>query len=458
MKQLSLLLLCLLTSTSLFGQERAMKGKANPNVLNSTQIAYFEEFILAKETSEAQVGLLLSIPFAQLDFQWSSDRNLYIADAELMFGLVDAQSIQSKGKENRWWDNQKKSGEDMLKDAPIDTTLTITLSTESLATIQDSVHTQGIVWTLPNTYLSKPYAVSAMLYSGDKQLPLRSTPSALSDKQSVVYPVIEQGEFYCAQSIRPALAYNTDARLLWLTASLGNTEENLTSEAQFFTVSDYALLDREKGKPSASSAQSLLPALEVTSQPMSVIDQTAFALGRLCVPKQDELVSDTFDGKSLPNETLAIRIGDDRFTWQSVWTDMPRSLRNIDIAIQALEFIEEEDIVNQMMKGSASDKKTSFFDFWTPKDPTEGTHYNELMVEFYRRVDQAAQEFSSPSLELLDSDQAKVFIRYGEPDSKTREFPPGGKTQEVWRYGQTEFLFEASSGFGDFVLVSPNSL
>tara|TARA_A100001015_G_C15039474_1_gene738626 strand:+ start:2219 stop:3595 length:1377 start_codon:yes stop_codon:yes gene_type:complete len=458
MKQLSLLLLCLLTSTLLFGQQRAMKGKSNPNVLISTQVAYFEEFILAKEASEAQVGLLLSIPFAQLDFQWSSDRNLYIADAELMFGLVDAQSIQSKGKENRWWDNQKKSGEDMLKDTPIDTTLTITLSTESLATIQDSVHTQGIVWTLPSTYLSNSYAVSAMLYSGDKQRPLRSTPSALSDKQSVVYPVIEQGEFYCAQFIRPALAFNTDARLLWLTASLGNTEENLTSEAQFFTVSDYALLDREKGKPSASSAQSLLPALEVSSQPMSVIDQTAFALGRLCVPNQDGLVSDTFDGKSLPNETLAIRIGDDRFTWQSVWTDMPRSLRNIDIAIQTLEFIEEDDIVNQMMKGSASDKKTSFFDFWTPKDPTEGTHYNELMVEFYRRVDQAAQEFSSPSLELLDSDQAKVFIRYGEPDSKTREFPPGGKTQEVWRYGQTKFLFEASSGFGDFVLVSPNSL
>ena len=457
MKRLSLLLLCFLTTSSLFGQQYSMRDKSNPGERNSFQAAYFEEFIITKGVSNAEVGLLLSIPYSQLDFQWSSDRSLYIADAELNFGLVDGQSIQSKVKEKRWWETRKNSGDDILNDASIDTTLTITLSTESLATIQDSIHTQGIVWTFPTSYLDDSYGVSGMLYSGEKQSPLRSTPKALKDKQSVVYPVVEQNDNYCAQFIRPALAYNTDARLLWLTSSQENHIESRTYKAHFYVASDIGGPNKSR-ENSSSSNQSILPALDITAQSTSIIDLESFASGRLCVPKEEEWVSEVFNGKSLPNETLVIRIGDERFRLQSVWADMPRSLRNIDIAIQTLGFIEEKDLVEEMMKGSASEKKDSFFDFWTPKDPTEETHYNELMVEFYRRVDQAAQEFSSPSLELLKSDQAKVFIRYGEPDSKTREFPPGGKTQEVWRYGQAEFLFEATSGFGDFVLVSPNSL
>lgn len=457
MKQLSLLLLCFFTTSSLFGQQNNMRDKSNPKERISSQTAYFDEVILTHEATITEVGLLLSIPYSQLDFQWSSDRSLYIADAELNFGLVDGQSIQSKAKEKRWWENRKNSGGDILNDAPFDTTLTITLSTESLATIQDSIHTQGVVWSFPTSYLNDSYAILGILYSGEKQSPLRSAPKALVDKQSVVYPVVAQNDRYCAQFIRPALAYNTDARLLWLTTSQENSNKSRTSKAHFYAASDNVGSDKSR-ENSSSSNQSILPALDVTAQSTSIIDSEAFASGRVCVPKEEEWVSEVFNGKSLPNETLVIRIGDERFRLQSVWADMPRSLRNIDIAIQTLGFIEEKDLVEEMMKGSASEKKDSFFDFWIPKDPTEGTHYNELMVEFYRRVDQAAQEFSSPSLELLKSDQAKVFIRYGEPDSKTREFPPGGKTQEVWRYGQTEFLFEATSGFGDFVLVSPNSL
>jgi GWxTD domain-containing protein len=439
-----------------------MEGRASANKLEITQIPHFEEFVLSTEGSGTQLGVLMSIPYSQLDFQWSSDRSLYIADAELVFGLVSAESIsslddQSETNLRRWWSNRKESNEDLLnrlEDSPIDTTFTITLTTNSLERIQDSVHTQGIVWTLPNTYFNDSYGVRAMLYSGNKQRPMRSRPKTLSANRSIVYPVVEQDQLYCAQSIRAALAYNTNAKLLWLKSSTKETE-NERAEAQFFTASEVSMSDKDNSRP---SAQPLLPSLDVVAHPTSIIDEKAFSSGQLCVPKQDQWVSETFDGTLLPNETLAIRIADERFTWQSIWENMPRSLRNIDIAIQALKFIEEEEIVDELMDGSTSDKKTSFFDYWTPKDPTDDSHYNELMVEFYRRVDQAAKEFSSPSLELLESDQAKVFIRYGEPDSKTREFPPDGNTQEIWRYGQTEFLFEASSGFGDFVLVSPRSL
>lgn len=455
MKRIILIILCILTTSTLFGQRKDRASKMPSTGLNTTKTVHFESLMLASEGMEAQLGLLISIPYSQLDFQWSTDRDRYIADAELIFGVVDSKSHTSKDQGRRWGGNNQTVTMDLLEDAQIDTSITVTLTTENLGTVQDSIHTLGIVWTLPMTYVRESNTISAMLYSGDTQRPLKSSPEALSKLSSRVYPVTEQGDNYCAQSITPSLAYNTDARLLWLsTAQMKPSAQQQTAEARFYVLSDFDKND----KSSTSSVDPLLPVLNVVAQRPTIVNQDAFAAGQLCVPKRDEYVSEVFDGKSLPNERIAIRIGKERFTWQSVWQDMPRSLRNIDIAIQSIGFIEDEKVVNPMMKGSALEKKEAFFEFWSPKDPTEGTHYNELMVEFYRRVDQAAEEFSTPSMALLDSDQAKVFIRYGEPDSKTRAFPPGGKTQETWRYGQSEFLFEASTGFGDFVLISPNSL
>lgn len=140
--------------------------------------------------------------------------------------------------------------------------------------------------------------------------------------------------------------------------------------------------------------------------------------------------------------------------FRSYWPNMPASLLNLDIAIDHLKFILDEEQVKQLKDGSSSEKEQKFREFWVRRDPSKGTVYNELMAEYYRRIDYAFLEFSNRgNLAGHESDQGKVYINYGPPDSVDRQFPTNGNVIEVWKYGTKNFIFEASTGFGDFVLV-----
>jgi GWxTD domain-containing protein len=141
----------------------------------------------------------------------------------------------------------------------------------------------------------------------------------------------------------------------------------------------------------------------------------------------------------------------------SRWFDIPSSLLNIDVAIDNLKFILESDKIREMKRGNAVEKERKFREFWAERDPTPDTDFNELMTEYYTRIDYAYQNFTTPSRPGHDSDQGKVYITYGPPDSVERKFPPNGATQEVWQYGSRTFIFNATSGFGDFQLVTSSN-
>jgi GWxTD domain-containing protein len=139
---------------------------------------------------------------------------------------------------------------------------------------------------------------------------------------------------------------------------------------------------------------------------------------------------------------------------RSYWPDMPASLLNLDIAIEHLKFILPENKVKQINSGTAAERESKFREFWKRQDPTPATVYNEKMAEYYRRIDYAFKEFGNQgNLAGHESDQGKVYINYGPPDDKERRFPPNGKVTEIWKYGNKRFIFEASTGFGDFVLI-----
>ena len=87
-------------------------------------------------------------------------------------------------------------------------------------------------------------------------------------------------------------------------------------------------------------------------------------------------------------------------------------------------------------------------------DPTPNTVLNERMAEYYRRIDYAFKQFGNRgNLAGHESDQGKVFINFGPADEIDRQFPTNGKVIEIWKYGSKNFIFEASSGFGDFILI-----
>lgn len=155
--------------------------------------------------------------------------------------------------------------------------------------------------------------------------------------------------------------------------------------------------------------------------------------------------------------TLLIKDAEDkplaRKFFKSYWPDMPASLYNLDIAINNLKFIVGEKELDKLRDGNDKEKKEKFDRFWASKDPTPDTVYNELMAEYYRRIDYAFKTFGSTENPMgHENDQGKIYIKFGPPDTKKRLFPTDDKVREIWTYGNRTFVFETGSGFGDFVL------
>lgn len=141
-------------------------------------------------------------------------------------------------------------------------------------------------------------------------------------------------------------------------------------------------------------------------------------------------------------------------TFRSYWQNMPASLYSLEVSIDMMKYIISENQLKDLKSGDRKEKETKFREFWSSKDPTPNTVYNELMAEYYRRIDYSFKEFSNRgNYAGHESDQGQVYIKYGPPESKERRFPTDGKVLEVWNYPNRTFVFEASTGFGDFVLL-----
>ncbi len=138
----------------------------------------------------------------------------------------------------------------------------------------------------------------------------------------------------------------------------------------------------------------------------------------------------------------------------SQWLDMPISLYNLDVAIEMLRFIVDDRELRRINSGSTSEREEKFREFWAQRDPTPETEFNELMAEYYRRIDYAYQNFTSLQTPGYDTDQGRAYILYGAPDNIERRLPTDAPTREVWTYPNRTLIFEATTGFGDFRLVS----
>lgn len=169
------------------------------------------------------------------------------------------------------------------------------------------------------------------------------------------------------------------------------------------------------------------------------------------LPNRKLLVSLSGDGTGAPDGTKTGQAA--RRVFESFWPDMPRSLLSLERSLKLLAHLAGEEQVERWLKGNREERIDAFHEFWDPKDPSPGTDLNELMVEYYRRADDATRRFSSPSRDGALGDQGKALMLYGEPDRVEREFPAGKPAIEQWVYPEFVLLFEATSGFGDFKLV-----
>ncbi len=167
---------------------------------------------------------------------------------------------------------------------------------------------------------------------------------------------------------------------------------------------------------------------------------------------------------NFPNSLYRLTITEDnqpkpvsQGTFRSLWIDMPTSLLSLDVAIDMLHFIVDKETIKKLSNGTKAEREKKFRDFWKKRDPTPETQYNELMAEYYRRIDYAYENFTTENVVGYESDQGEIYIKFGPPKNIERKFPSSGATREIWTYPNRKFVFRATTGFGDFQLVSDQS-
>jgi len=139
------------------------------------------------------------------------------------------------------------------------------------------------------------------------------------------------------------------------------------------------------------------------------------------------------------------------------WKGIPASVLDLDLAIGQMMYIVDKDRLEKMKESPADRKKELFLEFWRKKDPTPGTERNELMDEYYARVEFANKHFSH-FIDGWKSDMGMVFIIFGTPSNVERHpFDSNSKPYEIWTYYELnrQFVFIDQSGFGDYHLQNP---
>jgi len=147
-----------------------------------------------------------------------------------------------------------------------------------------------------------------------------------------------------------------------------------------------------------------------------------------------------------------------RVKFSTNWSSEQFLKVNVDVGLKILkDFIPAKDY-KELKEASDSIKIDYFNDFWKKRDPTPGSKENELLDEFYRRVNFTNNYFSVNALDLdgCDTDRGAIYIKYGPPTEVERHLdeislPP----YEIWYYENIKrrFFFEDRSGIGNFRLV-----
>jgi len=187
------------------------------------------------------------------------------------------------------------------------------------------------------------------------------------------------------------------------------------------------------------------------TQILMKIDSASIPMGTY-VLSADAVAQDGISGRSYrgtTSRTLSVRS-----------PDLPAAILDIDKAIDQLVYIAKESEMQYIRDGATQDEKRKrFMEFWAKRNPDPSTQRNELMEEYYSRIQYANQNFSH-HLEGWRSDMGMVFIRFGTPENIERHpMEMDSKPYEIWYYYQLsrQFVFVDETGFGDYRLMYPTT-
>lgn len=144
-------------------------------------------------------------------------------------------------------------------------------------------------------------------------------------------------------------------------------------------------------------------------------------------------------------------------SFYSKWIGVPQNVKDLDKALDQLIYITDREKIEVIKSNKdPQEKLNKFLEFWKSKDPSPNTSENELMEEYYSRIDYSNKNFGN-FLEGYKTDMGMVFVVLGPPDNIDRyPFNYDSPAHEIWHYYRLNksFVFVDNSGFGDYRLLN----
>lgn len=140
------------------------------------------------------------------------------------------------------------------------------------------------------------------------------------------------------------------------------------------------------------------------------------------------------------------------FDLNVIWIQRPISLSDPEEAIKLIEIIDSKDVVSDILSSSGDDID-NLYNYWSKKDPTPDTEFNEIMNEFYTRVDYCEMNFRNLAGNGgAKSDRGKTYIKFGPPDVIDRDVNNDDHVVESWTYKKSnrKYVFIDKEGTGIF--------
>jgi GWxTD domain-containing protein len=136
---------------------------------------------------------------------------------------------------------------------------------------------------------------------------------------------------------------------------------------------------------------------------------------------------------------------------------IPVSITDLDLAIRQLKYVATSDQMKKFRISTPAQREKLFRDFWNAEAATRNMNEQDLMEEYYSRVQYANDHFST-NRAGWETDRGRIYVTYGEPtDIERHPFELNSRPYEIWFYASISkrFVFVDYTGFGDYTLVTP---
>lgn len=149
--------------------------------------------------------------------------------------------------------------------------------------------------------------------------------------------------------------------------------------------------------------------------------------------------------------------GNKKINVSILWRNRPIGALDLEKAVVQMEYMLPKTQYDILISKKGEEQRAYFMELWKANDPTPATPENELVEEYYFRVDYANLNFSTVSAEGWRTDRGRIYILLGPPDRINRHYrefdtPP----YELWIYNNLnrKYYFSDKNNTGDFKLVS----